>query len=140
MLAIETIPCLAEVEAVLAELSGTGHPAWLSLTAAGAATRAGEPLAEAFATAVRTASELSGVTVSVIHIVGGGSLNTLLCQRTADRSGLPDDGYSIRPLLDLADKDERDHGLGDLPYPPEYPKMPGEPKRVQPSKDRDLKG
>ena len=25
----------------------------------------------------------------------------------------------------------------DLPYPPDYPKMPGEPKRVQPSRDRD---
>ena len=50
------------------------------------------------------------------------------------------EGYSIQPLLDLADKDERDHGHADLPYPPEYPKMPGEPKRVQPSKDRDLKG
>jgi rhamnulokinase len=48
-----------------------------------------ESLAEAFAAAVRTASELSGREVSVIHIVGGGSLNTLLCQRTADRSGLP---------------------------------------------------
>jgi DNA ligase D len=47
--------------------------------------------------------------------------------------------FSIRSLLDLADKDERDHGEGDLPYPPEYPKMPGEPKRVQPSKDRDRK-
>ena len=47
--------------------------------------------------------------------------------------------YSIQPLLDLADKDERDHGHQDLPYPPEYPKMPGEPKRVQPSKDRDRK-
>ncbi|HEY8720178.1 non-homologous end-joining DNA ligase [Pengzhenrongella sp.] len=46
-------------------------------------------------------------------------------------------GYSIQPLLDLADKDERDHGTQDLPYPPEYPKMPGEPKRVQPSRDRD---
>jgi hypothetical protein len=31
-------------------------------------------------------------------------------------------------------------GLGDLPYPPNYPKMPGEPKRVQPSRDRDLRG
>ena len=29
--------------------------------------------------------------------------------------------------------------LGDLPYPPDHPKMPGEPKRVQPSKDRDRK-
>jgi hypothetical protein len=26
-----------------------------------------------------------------------------------------------------------------LPYPPNYPKMPGEPKRVQPSRDTDLK-
>ena len=49
------------------------------------------------------------------------------------------EGYSIQPLLELADKDERDNGHGDLPYPPEYPKMPGEPKRVQPSKDRDRK-
>lgn len=47
--------------------------------------------------------------------------------------------YSLRPLLDLADRDEAEHGAGDLPYPPEYPKMPGEPKRVQPSKDRDRK-
>ena len=45
--------------------------------------------------------------------------------------------YSIEPLLDLADKDERDHGHQDLPYPPEYPEMPGEPKRAQPSRDRD---
>jgi len=25
-------------------------------------------------------------------------------------------------------------GEGDMPYPPEYPKMPGEPLRVQPSR------
>ncbi|MEV0204427.1 non-homologous end-joining DNA ligase [Streptomyces sp. NPDC050788] len=42
--------------------------------------------------------------------------------------------YSLETLLELARKDEHDHGLGDLPYPPEYPKMPGEPKRVQPSR------
>jgi len=45
--------------------------------------------------------------------------------------------YRIDSLLELADRQERDEGEGDLPYPPEYPKMPGEPKRVQPSKDRD---
>lgn len=45
--------------------------------------------------------------------------------------------YSIEPLLELAERDEREHGAGDLPYPPEYPKMPGEPKRVQPSRDKD---
>ncbi|WP_156761181.1 rhamnulokinase [Microbacterium karelineae] len=48
-----------------------------------------ESLAEAFAGAVRTASELSGVPVETIHIVGGGSLNELLCQLTADRAGIP---------------------------------------------------
>jgi len=47
--------------------------------------------------------------------------------------------YSLEPLLELADADERDHGEQDLPYPPEYPKMPGEPKRVQPSRDADRK-
>lgn len=51
VLAVETIPCLAEVEAVLAELDGSGVPAWLSLSAAGGRTRFGEPLAQAFAMA-----------------------------------------------------------------------------------------
>ncbi len=43
---------------------------------------------------------------------------------------------SIEPLLAWSDRDQRDHGLGDAPYPPNYPKMPGEPPRVQPSKAR----
>ncbi|CPR10957.1 DNA polymerase LigD polymerase subunit [Mycobacterium bohemicum DSM 44277] len=45
---------------------------------------------------------------------------------------------SVAPLLEMVEADE-ERGLGDMPYPPNYPKMPGEPKRVQPSKDRDLK-
>lgn len=40
---------------------------------------------------------------------------------------------SIQPLLEMAAADE-DRGLSDLPYPPNYPKMPGEPPRVQPSR------
>ncbi|WP_448808283.1 rhamnulokinase [Agromyces bauzanensis] len=48
-----------------------------------------ESLAEAFASAVRTASVLSTVDVETIHMVGGGALNELLCRRTADRSGIP---------------------------------------------------
>lgn len=48
-----------------------------------------ESLAEAFATSVDAAARLSGVDVQTIHLVGGGALNELLCQRTADRSGLP---------------------------------------------------
>ena len=47
-----------------------------------------ESLADAFAKAVEKASDLSGKNVNVIHIVGGGSQNELLCQLVADRSGL----------------------------------------------------
>jgi len=50
-LAIETIPCLAEVEAVLGEVQGSGVPAWLAVTAAMGALRSGESLAEAYAMA-----------------------------------------------------------------------------------------
>ncbi|MBF4513414.1 rhamnulokinase [Plantibacter sp. VKM Ac-2885] len=48
-----------------------------------------ESLAQAFADAVHTASELSGVQVRAIHVVGGGSQNTLLCQLTSDRAAIP---------------------------------------------------
>jgi DNA ligase D len=51
-------------------------------------------------------------------------------------AGVNDQAYSIETLLEMAQRDERDHAAGDLPYPPEYPKMPGEPMRVQPSRAR----
>ena len=38
-------------------------------------------------------------------------------------------------LLDLAERDEHE-GLGDAPWPPNFPKQPGEPRRVQPSRAR----
>ena len=47
---------------------------------------------------------------------------------------MDDHAFGLEPLLELAERDERDHRLGDMPYPPDYPKMPGEPKRVQPSR------
>jgi DNA ligase D-like protein (predicted polymerase) len=54
-----------------------------------------------------------------------------------DRHAAIDDRlHSLAPLLELYERDLA-HGLGDMPYPPDYPKMPGEPKRVQPSRDRD---
>jgi len=49
-------------------------------------------------------------------------------------AGIDDEHYDISVLLEWADRDERDRGLGDAPYPPNYPKMAGEPPRVQPSK------
>jgi DNA primase len=42
---------------------------------------------------------------------------------------------SIGALLELVDRDES-QGLGDAPWPPQFPKQPGEPKRVQPSRRR----
>lgn len=43
-------------------------------------------------------------------------------------------GCGLETALEAYERDARDHGLGEMPYPPEYPKMPGEPPRVQPSR------
>ncbi|MFN2464782.1 MAG: non-homologous end-joining DNA ligase [Candidatus Dormibacteria bacterium] len=40
---------------------------------------------------------------------------------------------SLKPLLDMH-RSDRDGGLVDAPWPPVYPKMPGEPPRVAPSR------
>jgi DNA ligase D len=48
---------------------------------------------------------------------------------------IDDAAYSLEPLLELYER----QGSDDMPYPPDYPKMPGEPKRVQPSRDTDRK-
>ena len=45
--------------------------------------------------------------------------------------------HSLEPLLEMWTRDE-EQGLGEMPYPPDYPKMPGEPPRVQPSKKNPL--
>jgi DNA ligase D len=50
-------------------------------------------------------------------------------------ASIDDVAHSLQPLLDLYEQ----QGGGEMPYPPDYPKMPGEPKRVQPSRDRDRK-
>ena len=56
-----------------------------------------------------------------------------------DRHAAIDDvAHSLEQLLEMYERDEAE-GRGDMPYPPDYPKMPGEPKRVQPSRDRDRK-
>jgi rhamnulokinase len=48
-----------------------------------------DSLALAYRRAVRHAQQLCGRDVDVIHIVGGGARNALLCQLTADACGLP---------------------------------------------------
>jgi rhamnulokinase len=48
-----------------------------------------DSLAHAYARTVTRAERLSGHSADVIHVVGGGCQNELLCQLTADLSGLP---------------------------------------------------
>jgi homocysteine S-methyltransferase len=68
LLALETLPCLAELEALLAEVAGTGVPCWVSLTAVrgpdgSLRTRCDEPLREAFA----MAAEVSEVVAAGVN-------------------------------------------------------------------------
>jgi homocysteine S-methyltransferase len=51
VLAVETVPDVDEAEAIVGLVHEFGVPAWLSYTIAGKATRAGQPLADAFAVA-----------------------------------------------------------------------------------------
>jgi DNA ligase D len=46
---------------------------------------------------------------------------------------MPGEPQSLEPLLALAERDKA-NGLQDAPWPPVYPKMPGEPPRVAPSR------
>ncbi len=60
-----------------------------------------------------------------------GTVPDLLAERGDAWAEIDDVHHDLTPLLDLwADNPT------EMPYPPDYPKMPGEPKRVQPSKAR----
>ena len=50
-------------------------------------------------------------------------------------AGIDEAAGRIDTLLEWMQRDE-DNGIGDAPWPPHYPKMPGEPPRVQPSRQR----
>jgi DNA ligase D len=51
-------------------------------------------------------------------------------------AGIDERPHELEPVLEWAERDRRDRGLGDMPYPPNFPKMEGEPMRVQPSRAR----
>jgi DNA ligase D len=51
------------------------------------------------------------------------------------QAGIDDAVCDLRVLLEWVERDERE-GVGEAPYPPNFPKMPGEPPRVQPSRAR----
>jgi rhamnulokinase len=48
-----------------------------------------DSLALTYRVAIRDACHMAGRDIEVIHIVGGGSQNELLCQLTAEATGLP---------------------------------------------------
>ncbi len=48
-----------------------------------------DSLALTYRVAIRDACEMAGRDIEVVHIVGGGSQNELLCQLTAEATGLP---------------------------------------------------
>jgi DNA ligase D len=54
------------------------------------------------------------------------------------QAGIDDAVNDLRKLLAWVEREESE-GIGEAPYPPNFPKMPGEPKRVQPSRDTDRK-
>ena len=59
----------------------------------------------------------------------------IFAERGDAGAGIDDAVGSLEALLDLSARDEAG-GLGDAPWPPQYRKQPGEPPRVQPSKQR----
>ena len=73
---------------IAAALPRTG-PAGAATSQAGGPRCILDSLALAHRRAVRQAPQLSGRRVDVVHIVGGGARNELLCQLTADACGLP---------------------------------------------------
>src|SRR5829696_5598278 len=50
------------------------------------------------------------------------------------QAGIDDVVCDLRNVFEWVERDEKE-GVGEAPYPPQFPKMPGEPKRVQPSRD-----
>ena len=50
-------------------------------------------------------------------------------------AGIDDVVCDLRVLLEWVEREENE-GVGEAPYPPNFPKMPGEPPRVQPSRAR----
>jgi DNA ligase D len=54
-------------------------------------------------------------------------------------TGIDDVAHDLSALVEMADRDERDLHLEDAPYPPNFPKMEGEPARVAPSRARKPK-
>ena len=61
------------------------------------------------------------------------SVPDLVAERGDPWADIATSPQSIEPLLEMAARD-KEAGLHDAPWPPQYPKMPDEPPRVAPSR------
>jgi DNA ligase D len=52
------------------------------------------------------------------------------------QAGIDEAVCDLNVLLEWVEREET-AGVGEAPYPPQFPKMPGEPKRVQPSRAKE---
>lgn len=69
-----------------------------------------------------------------LHTVPG-----LVADRTDPWAGMSSSAVGLDRALEQWEQDVSD-GLPELAYPPDFPKMPGEPPRVQPSRARQVPG
>jgi bifunctional non-homologous end joining protein LigD len=76
--------------------------------------------------------EVSAVEPAELNI---GTVPARLRERGDPSADIDERPASLQPLLELAERDERE-GLGDAPWPPHFRKQKGEPRRVQPSRAR----
>ena len=88
VLAVETVPCLAEVEALCAELDGTGVTAWLSLSADGDRTRAGEPLREAWT----MTADVDEIVATGVNCCDPGDVTSALAEASGPLVAYPNSG------------------------------------------------
>jgi len=65
-----------------------------------------------------------------------GTVPAILAAEGDAWAGIDDAVGDVATAVALWDQDVAQRGLGELPFPPDFPKMPGEPRRVQPSRKR----
>jgi rhamnulokinase len=95
-----------------------------------------DSLALAFARTMHEAQRLAGRTVKVVHLVGGGSRNALLCQLTANACELPvEAGPAESTALGNIVVQARAHGLigGSLEDARQLIRLTHQPTRYQPA-------
>jgi rhamnulokinase len=102
-----------------------------------------ESLAVAYRRSVRLAGSLSGRTIEVVHAVGGGARNALLCQLTADACGVPvlagpDEATALGNVLVQARALGAD--VPDLPAMRALVRQTHQPRRFEPTRGLDWDG